>query len=113
MMDSFFVLVRLEGVKSAEPPMAVGSAAFTTSRVISEALRVAMLGFSALNLAFSAAMAGVRLGGISADSAVSKESRKDGWLAATRASHDLRSSLQRAPAARHAASRSAGTSKGG
>ena len=44
------VLVLLDGVRSAEPPMVVGSSPLMTSSAISDVLRVPAAGFSALHL---------------------------------------------------------------
>jgi hypothetical protein len=97
-------LVNTEPVKSADPPIVVGISAFTTSSVISEALRVAMAGFSAANFAFKPAIAGASEGGMSPESAASKDLRR-GFFA-RRASQSLRSSLPRRPASRQVSRRS-------
>src|SRR5438105_15265120 len=108
---SFLVFVRLDPVKSAEPPMVLGSVALITSSAISEALRVATEGFSVAILFLSATSAGASAEGMSPDSAASNCFFS--VLAPKRISQFLRREALRAPAVRQAERMSLGTSNGG
>src|SRR4051812_29117979 len=94
----FLVLVLLDGVRSAEPPMVVESSPLITSSTFSECLRVPA-GFSAAIFSLSAAKAGASEAGKAPDSAESNSWARDD--ADLRAFHAACSALPWTPMARH------------
>src|SRR5581483_2432457 len=94
----FLVLVLLDGVKSAEPPMVVESSPLMTSSTFSEYLRVPA-GFSPLIFSFKAASAGASDAGSAPDIAASKSLALG--EAALRVFQSSRAPLPWPPMARH------------
>ena len=100
----------LEPVRSAEPPIVSGSAAFTAPSARCDACLVASLGGSASRPALYSAIAASKPAG-SAPLARRSNSARSG-LASSRACHASRAALPLAPASRQAAAISFGMMKG-
>ncbi len=105
------ILVLLEPVRSAEPPIRAGSAGIRWSSAASDQTRVAFLAVAAAAVFFAAAIASA-MAGAAARAGCSIASRVPGVEAQPAPVQASRAALPRAPQARQAASTLAGTSKG-